>query len=111
MTVAAERIEGLEREVRQKKGEVGMDWQLIETALRDGTIVLLWAREFGSPADPYSITMGSCEGYLGRMTCNGDEFTGWTSIESELDGHPDEGDFMVPKKIVPTRWMPLPSEP
>jgi hypothetical protein len=70
-------------------------------------LMLLWARDFGG--GQFRYTIGRWLDVDGILTCNGDTFTGWTSIESEMDGY--EESYSVAVKIMPSHWMPLPPEP
>ena len=91
---------------------VTLRWEPIESAPKDGTVVLLWARDFGFPKEACRVTMGEWRPPSGITTAmNGEVHTGWVSIEGELDGHPEEGDFLVQTMIMPTHWMPLPAPP
>jgi hypothetical protein len=65
-----------------------MNWQLLETAPRDGTKLLLWGR-FPTPADATASVV------VGRY----DHSFGWVSASAGV----------IP--IVPTHWMPLPDAP
>jgi hypothetical protein len=87
--------------------QIGQVWQPIDTAQKDGSLMLLWARDFGG--GQFRYTIGRWLDVDGILTCNGDTFTGWTSIESEMDGY--EESYSVSVKIMPSHWMPLPPEP
>lgn len=73
------------------------EWQDIETAPRDGTVVLLWAEDAAGPVemawDPEgfnplaSLRKGIWVGYGGQLTWSEDRGAG------------------------PTHWMPLPEPP
>jgi len=94
-------------ECERLRHEAADVWQPIETSPKDGSLMLLWARDFGG--GQFRYTIGRWLDVDGILTCNGDTFTGWTSIESEMDGY--EESYSVAVKIMPTHWMPLPPEP
>lgn len=71
------------------------EWQPIETAPKDGTVVLLWG--------PYCINVTAAAYSRGQWVCSAD---GAQAIESQSDFGTELATFEVP-----THWMPLPAPP
>lgn len=83
-----------------------MAWELIKTAPRDGTAVLLWAASWEMS---WGIQMGSFEGgewYTGEGSIpdNADDF----DPDAEID--PDE-ECDLETNMGPTHWHRLPATP
>lgn len=75
-------------------------WQGIESAPRDGTMILVWAKcpEFyGGPVLSPEVTVGHF-----------DTREGWVSNIWKIAG---DGGSSYPIQIEPTRWQPLPEPP
>lgn len=75
-------------------GEVGREWQPIDTAPKDGTLILGWPQDGGGPVIVW-------------WASHGEQFKdqdGWDT--GECDGYGDP----KPKEIL-THWMPLPDAP
>jgi hypothetical protein len=71
------------------------EWQPIETAPKDGTVILLWSRYASHP------TTAAWEG--DRWVCQAD---GHSAIESQSDFGTTYREFDVP-----SHWRPLPAPP
>lgn len=94
-----------------------MDWQPIETAPKDGTIIVLWCpkgidRLYASPVAAKHV----CIGYYGDSGALYQN-EGWWSVESreeiwgygsELTGPMSETECLSAE---PTHWLPLPPAP
>lgn len=77
--------------------ELAMEWQPIETAPRDGTLVNVWLGE----ADAEDVAFYCIPGT--RLS------TGWTWRQGKL--RPAMGMWMPVVTVRPTHWMPLPDPP
>lgn len=84
-----------------------MTWHPISTAPKDGTRVILWARQCGVPLDPWTWHLGAWHSPWGEVTINGEAWDGWDSEQTEFD--PYDGSSQI--KIVATHWQPLPPPP
>lgn len=95
------------------------EWLPIETAPRDGSIVLLWAPNARDKCEG-DLTYTDCDVVVGRWqksnwhkTDENHEPTGqWESdlVEFEV-GWESTGSYTRHHAIKPTHWMPLPSPP
>ena len=76
-------------------------WQPMETAPTDGTVIMLWARELGFKNEPEHIVFGYYVGGAGTLKYREELSTGW-----EATTH-----FKTNCNLVPSHWMPLPPPP
>jgi hypothetical protein len=83
------------------------EWRTIESAPRDGTHILLYARDCGSQSE-CDIQIGFYLGMrFGTLFINNEEWTGWLSVSTYDNGHGDSEN----EHLTPTHWMPLPEAP
>ena len=82
------------------------EWQPIETAPKDGTELLIWAKDVGVRV-----------GYFGTEFNDAPEgsrpYAGWWSLAGEISpAFPAWRDLEeVPARNEPTHWLPLPEPP
>ena len=82
------------------------DWQPIETAPKDGTEILLWAKDVGPRVGSFDSEFNNDpDGYR--------PYGGWWSLTGEISpAFPAWRDLEeVPAKNTPTHWMSLPEPP
>jgi hypothetical protein len=83
------------------------EWLPIETAPKDGTLVLLWGHDLGAKTNRHTIGFAG-EPFVGTIRV-GSEYAGvWRSVEQ--DGG-NEFDWPGHIYFMPTHWMPLPLPP
>ena len=83
-------------------------WLPIESAPKDGTHVLLYARDCGYIHDECDVQIGFWLGMMyGSLSVNGEEWTGWLSVSTYDNGHGDSENG----RLSPTHWQPLPEPP
>ncbi len=108
---------------RRTTGDVMAEWQPIESAPQDNTLILGWcnheADPYQDPENPNWITVyaAHCDG-LSHVE-NGPHVLVWGGA---VDDHPDDGGAQIPDwwflngsefEVVanPTHWMPIPAQP
>lgn len=85
-----------------------MDWQPIETAPKDGTVVDLWVSEYEGWPEGGSERLAKCM-WVEDPYGDGDEFdqSGWYQSYAEIESFGNK----VDKRARVTHWMPLPEPP
>jgi hypothetical protein len=86
-------------------------WRSIETAPKDGTRVLLWARNCGFPGETETIMIGWFGGVAHKSWINDEPLSGWRATLGEIEGHDEDGYSAVDSHIVPLAWHALPEPP
>lgn len=83
------------------------EWKPIESAPKDGTRVLLYARDCGSQSE-CDVQIGYYLGMTyGQLFVNGEEWTGWLSVSTYDNGYGDSDN----EHLSPTHWQSLPPPP